>query len=89
MTVPAQKSDWSAWCHQRGRTSKRSVTASRYRGVWWDRARRRWRVEICKDGQRYRGKYRFEIQAALAYDRLARELYGEFAVLNFPLTTAH
>lgn len=34
----------------------------------------------------YLGTYRTKEEAALAYDEKCRELYGEFAVLNFPLT---
>jgi len=42
-------------------------------------------VSIGKSGKRfYLGRYDDEIEAALAYDRKAEELFGEFAYLNFP-----
>jgi hypothetical protein len=34
--------------------------------------------------RRYLGLFVLEVDAALAYDEAARELYGEFAALNVP-----
>lgn len=56
---------------------------SRYIGVSWDgRGRGGWRVYV---GHLYVGRYQDEIEAALARDRVALQVYGEFARLNYPL----
>jgi len=42
------------------------------------------KTRIC-GGKRYNvGHFDTEIDAALAYDRKARELFGSYAYLNFP-----
>lgn len=58
--------------------------SSKFKGVCLrEKAKkRRWRsnvrfVEI--------GSFETEIEAALAYDKRAKELYGDFAKLNFPI----
>ena len=51
----------------------------------WSRARGKWQVSICLKGKStHLGYFDDEIEAALAYDRKARELFGAFACLNFP-----
>lgn len=59
--------------------------SSQYKGVYWDADRGRWVAQI-KHNQRvfYLGSYPCEEDAALARDAKARELFGEFARLNFP-----
>lgn len=75
---------------------KRSGTSSIFKGVSWDRKTRSWKVElnltVCngKRGKRGRavrfmvGRFGVEEDAALCYDAIAREWYGDFARLNFP-----
>jgi hypothetical protein len=59
--------------------------SSRWKGVSWDRQTRRWRATIRKDGAcRHLGRFGSEEDAARAYDAAAREVFGEFACLNFP-----
>ena len=44
-----------------------------------------WSISFrCGDFKVYRGKFRCPVEAALAYDALAREHHGDFASLNFP-----
>ena len=57
---------------------------SRYKGVCWHKRKKKWCVSICKSGKRaYLGPFDNETEAALAYDQKAKELFGEFAYLNF------
>lgn len=61
-----------------------SPTSSRYKGVCL-RPHGRWQGYICfKSKQVYLGLFDSEENAARAYDVKARELFGEFARLNFP-----
>jgi len=59
---------------------------SKYRGVCRKMGkyrRARWRAEISANGRRhYIGNYVSEAQAARAYNNMATELHGKFAVLN-------
>ena len=64
---------------------KGSRGTSCYKGVWWNKELGKWGAGICRDGKRYQlGWFDSEIDAALAYDCKARELFGPFAYLNFP-----
>jgi hypothetical protein len=59
-------------------------------GVSWDSHHKRWRAEIRvatgdgKTKQRTLGRFLKEVDAALAYDRAAREHHKDKAKLNFP-----
>jgi hypothetical protein len=57
---------------------------SSYRGVHKHREGK-WEAGIRVDGKRiYLGLFESDVAAALAFDKAARELRGEFAVCNFP-----
>ena len=59
--------------------------SSRYKGVSWNKRRRRWFAYIKKDGKQFNlGCFDKEIKAAKAYDAAARKHHGQFAALNFP-----
>jgi hypothetical protein len=59
--------------------------SSKYKGVCWMKDRKRWMCSININGRmKYLGKFKDEEEAARAYDRAAREHYGEFARPNFP-----
>jgi len=56
---------------------------SQYKGVDWRPDRHKWRAKI-RDGAKWRslGHFINEVDAALAYNAAASELYDEFAHLN-------
>lgn len=58
-------------------------TSSKFKGVYWDKKGKIWRAGIQKNSKRiYLGCFKSEIEAAKAYDRKAKELFGEFALCN-------
>jgi hypothetical protein len=60
-------------------------TSSRFKGVYFCKAMRKWVATIGYEGRSiHLGSFDDEAQAARAYDRKARALFGEFAYLNFP-----
>ncbi len=63
---------------------KRHGSRSRFKGVLFDKQRQKW-FAVCQAGGKYhwRGYFDDEIEAARAYDRMAVELCGEFARVNF------
>jgi len=62
---------------------KRNGTTSQYKGVSWYSPRKTWRAQTKKHGVGYHlGYYHDEKQAALAYNKAAVVLFGEFARLN-------
>lgn len=59
------------------------VGTSRFKGVSWRKGRNRWLVNIATgDRKRYVGMFKNELDAAMAYNSIAAELFGEFARLN-------
>jgi hypothetical protein len=63
--------------------SKREDASSKYHGVSYHKIAKKWNSIFRKDGEVYRlSSYNDEIQAAIAYNIKAKELYGEFAKLN-------
>jgi hypothetical protein len=63
----------------------RSDNTSGFKGVTWDKAKRKWRALITVEGKKLHiGYFSDALQAALAYDAAAREHFGEFALCNFP-----
>lgn len=59
--------------------------SSGFKGVYWSSVENKWRVQIRNGkGKVWIGKFNDLTEAARAYDKAARELHGEFAVLNFP-----
>lgn len=58
--------------------------SSRYKGVYFQKSINKWKADITFNGRRiYIGCFADEIDAAKAYDKNAKELFGEFAYLNF------
>jgi hypothetical protein len=60
-------------------------SSSQYKGVTWQAKRGKWRAQLTVNYRTvFLGRYTCEIEAAKAYDRAAREHFGDFAALNFP-----
>lgn len=69
-----------------GNSRKRlKPTSSKYKGVSWNKRDRGWDVRLSANKKQVcLGIFADEVEAARAYDAKARELFGEFALLNFP-----
>ncbi len=64
---------------------KQKNNTSGYRGVSWHNERHRWRVQSKYNGKtKHIGYFFCLLKAAKAYDATIKELFGEFARLNFP-----
>lgn len=62
---------------------KRSDNTSGYKGVWIHRPTQKAFAEVQKDGKRYRlGYFETTRDAAIAYNKKARELFGDNAYQN-------
>lgn len=61
-------------------------STSNFKGVSWQMSAQKWRAQIQAEPGRllYLGSFIDETEAAKVYDQKAKELFGEFAVLNFP-----
>jgi len=60
------------------------VKSSQYVGVAWDKDENYWFVHIGRNNRRYKIRnFNSEIEAAMAYDEMALQLYGKNAKTNF------
>lgn len=57
---------------------------SRYRGVYWDKAAKKWRAQFAHEGKKQIKRFETELEAAEQYDLWAFEKLGHKAYLNFP-----
>lgn len=70
---------------QNMRNARKVKGHSRYKGIYLEWSTGLWRARIGVDyRQIHLGRYASELAAAVAYDCAARELFGDFAALNFP-----
>lgn len=68
-----------------GNSGPRAGSSSRFKGVHRHSQNRVWVAQLRGQGIRANlGSWDTEELAALAYDRAARDYYGDFAYLNFP-----
>ncbi len=64
---------------------KMAKATSKYKGVSWHKYRSKWRAMIKLNYKSFElGHFNNELDAAKTYDQKARELFGDFANLNFP-----
>ncbi len=62
---------------------KQPGLSSKFKGVYWDRNRNKWRSSIRVDSKYINlGRFENELDAAITYNKKAVELFGEFAKLN-------
>lgn len=66
------------------RAAFKATTPSRYRGVSWMEDTQTWAAKITLGKVHALGRWAKENDAALAYDRAARFLYADEAIVNFP-----
>lgn len=65
-------------------TRPRQNTSSKYKGVSWNKHANKWIASIRINGKsKHLGLFVSELNAAKAYDRNARILFGSFAKTNF------
>lgn len=58
--------------------------SSNFKGVYWNKREQKWRAGIGYKGKDFHlGYFKDELEAAKAYDKAAKDLWGEFAKLNF------
>lgn len=70
--------------NNRAKSINKKVNISGYKGVFWEISCRRWRAQITFNDKRIHiGVFKNKIDAAIAYDKKAIELFKEFANLNF------
>ena len=64
---------------------QKGQTSSKYKGVTWDASVNKWVAQKRFNKKTIKlGRYKSEEDAAIAYDKIAIKLHGEFAYLNFP-----
>lgn len=66
-----------------GNSRKSPGKSSRFKGVYWDKLRKRWMARICKNGKTlFLGRFKTELQAALKYRKESRLMFRDFSETN-------
>jgi hypothetical protein len=62
-----------------------SQSSSEYKGVYWNKDQEKWAAQIQRNKKNYfLGYFKNQTDAAKAYDKKAKQLFRQFAYLNFP-----
>ena len=57
--------------------------SSRFKGVTWDKSKSKWMSQINLNKKHFfLGRFEIEEEAAITYNKKAKEFFGEFANLN-------
>jgi hypothetical protein len=76
---------WATHKQNAANRRKSKKNTSGFKGVSWRKDSTKWEAGISLKGNYiYLGHHAAAIDAARAYDKAARDLFGEFANLNFP-----
>lgn len=60
--------------------------SSRFKGVYWDKSKKKWSASITMNGKRKQlGRFNSEEEAASVYDKAAELYFGEFSLTNSQL----
>lgn len=78
-----QKNNLRVCTRKQNAANTKSYGKSKYRGVFIDRDKYIRAAIKIQDKYTYLGSFKTEIDAAMAYDKMAKKYYGEFANLNF------
>jgi hypothetical protein len=74
---------WATFSENLGNQLSRKGSASKYKGVSFHKEKRKWISMIGGNKKRiFLGYFHCEKEAALAYNKAAKEIFGEFALLN-------
>jgi hypothetical protein len=74
---------WATIIENNGNKSNRKNSFSKYKGVSFHKLHKKWETKIQVNGRRkHLGYFTCEKEAALAYNKKAKEICGEFALLN-------
>jgi hypothetical protein len=74
---------WATYTENLGNQLSRKGSSSKYKGVFFHKATKKWQAEVRVDKvKKYLGSFTCEKEAALVYNKKAKELFGEFALLN-------
>jgi hypothetical protein len=79
----------ATWAENHANSRKPGSNTSGFKGVGWHKSHSAWRAYIGYQGKHiHLGYFSTAEAAAGAYDAAARDLYGEFALPNFPESLA-
>ena len=72
--------------NSRNRKKQKGSYSSKYKGVYYDKQKNKWRVRVCVNNKpKHIGYYESEEEGVRAYDRACIKYHKEFCNTNFPI----